>query len=41
VEFLERATTAEDSGEAFDIVNVDFAKAFDKVPHKKVAKIHK
>jgi hypothetical protein len=38
VEFLERATMAEDRGEVFDIVNVDFANAFDKVPYKRLPK---
>jgi hypothetical protein len=36
LEFLERATTAVDRGEAFDIIYLDFAKAFDKVPHKRL-----
>jgi hypothetical protein len=36
LEFLEKATTAVDRGEAFDVVYLDFAKAFDKVPHKRL-----
>ncbi len=36
LQFLERATTAVDRGEAFDIIYLDFAKAFDKVPHKRL-----
>jgi hypothetical protein len=38
LEFLEVATTAVDRGEAFDIIYLDFAKAFDKVPHQRLLK---
>jgi hypothetical protein len=38
LEFLEKATIAIDRGESFDVVYLDFAKAFDKVPHKRLAK---
>ena len=36
--FLERTTAAVDRGEAVDIVFLDFAKAFDKVPIKRLLK---
>ena len=36
--FLERTTAAVDKGEAVDIVFLDFAKAFDKVPTKRLLK---
>jgi ribonuclease P/MRP protein subunit RPP40 len=32
LEFLEKATTVVDSGKGFDVIYLDFAKAFDKVP---------
>ncbi len=35
LEFLENATAAIDREEAFDIVYLDFAKAFDKVPDQR------
>jgi hypothetical protein len=38
LEFLEKATTAVDRGDSFDVVYLDFAKAFDKVPHKRLVK---
>ncbi len=38
LEFLEKATVLVNRGEAFDIVYLDFAKAFDKVSHKKLLK---
>jgi ribonuclease P/MRP protein subunit RPP40 len=38
LEFLEQATAAVDRGEAFDIIYLDFAKAFDKVPHRRLIK---
>jgi hypothetical protein len=38
LEFLEKATQAVDNGEAFDAVFLDFAKAFDKVPHARLLK---
>ena len=33
LEFLESVTTSIDEGQAMDIIYLDFAKAFDKVPH--------
>jgi hypothetical protein len=36
LEFLERATKAVDDGEPFDVVFLDFAKAFDKVPRERL-----
>ena len=36
--FLDRITAAVDSGKAADIVFLDFAKAFDKVPTKRLMK---
>ena len=38
LEFLEEATTVVDGGEGFDIIYLDFAKAFDKVPVKRLLK---
>jgi hypothetical protein len=38
LEFLEKATQAVDNGEAFDAIFLDFAKAFDKVPHARLLK---
>jgi hypothetical protein len=38
LEFLEKATDSIDRGEAFDVVYLDFAKAFDKVPHHRLVK---
>ena len=38
ISFLERTTAAVDKGEAVDIVFLDFAKAFDKVPTKRLLK---
>jgi hypothetical protein len=38
LEFLEEATTVVDGGAAFDIIYLDFAKAFDKVPIKRLLK---
>jgi hypothetical protein len=37
-EFLEAATTAVDRGEAYDVVYLDFAKAFHKVAHQHLMK---
>ena len=34
LEFLEKATTMVDEGKPFDVVFLDFAKAFDKVPKR-------
>jgi hypothetical protein len=36
--FLEKATAKVDNGEAVDVVYLDFAKAFDKVPHAQLKK---
>ena len=36
LEFLESATKAVDNGEPFDVVFLDFAKAFDKVPRERL-----
>jgi len=36
LEFLETATSAVDQGDAMDVLYLDYAKAFDKVPHKKL-----
>jgi hypothetical protein len=36
--FLEKATAAIDSGQSFDAVFLDFAKAFDKVPRARLLK---
>jgi hypothetical protein len=38
LEFLEEATKVVDSGEGFDVVYLDFAKAFDKVPRERLLK---
>ena len=36
LEFLEKVTAANDVGDAVDIVYLDFSKAFDKVPHRRL-----
>jgi Reverse transcriptase (RNA-dependent DNA polymerase)/Endonuclease-reverse transcriptase len=36
LEFLEKVTEAADSGQPVDVVYLDFAKAFDKVPHARL-----
>ncbi len=36
LEFLETLTSAVDAGDAVDVVFLDCAKAFDKVPHKRL-----
>ena len=36
LEFLEKATSVVDSGKGFDIIYLDFAKAFDKVPRRRL-----
>ena len=38
LEFLEDITQAIDNGEDVDVVYLDFCKAFDKVPHKRLRK---
>lgn len=38
LEFLEDVTTALDNGEDVDVIYLDFCKAFDKVPHKRLLK---
>jgi hypothetical protein len=38
LEFMEMATTAADEGLSLDVVFLDFAKAFDKVPKKRLLK---
>ena len=38
LEFLEDITQAIDNGEDVDVVYLDFCKAFDKVPHKRLLK---
>ncbi len=38
IEFLEKATAAIDRGDAFEVVYLDLAKAFDKVPHERLLK---
>ena len=39
LEFMEYITEAIDNGEVVDIVTIDFCKAFDELPHKKL--LHK
>ena len=36
LEFLEKLTSEQDAGHAVDVIYHDFAKAFDKVPHKRL-----
>ena len=38
LEFLEKATTVVDGGGNFDVIYLDFAKAFDKVPRRRLMK---
>ena len=38
LEFFEKVTDAIDNGKAFDCIYLDFAKAFDKVPHFRLIK---
>ena len=41
LEFMEEITEAIDSGDSVDVIYLDFAKAFDKVPHQRLlAKLH-
>jgi len=37
--FLDKVTGSIDSGEAVDVIFMDFAKAFDKVPHIRLGRI--
>jgi hypothetical protein len=37
LEFFEKVTSVVDEGGAMDVIFLDFAKAFDKVPHKRLA----
>ena len=36
MQFLDRVTSSLNNGECVDVVYLDFAKAFDKVPHKRL-----
>jgi hypothetical protein len=36
VTFLENVTEAKDDGKSVDVIYLDFSKAFDKVPHKRL-----
>jgi hypothetical protein len=36
LEFLEKLTSEQDAGHAVDVIYLDFAKAFDKVPHRRL-----
>jgi hypothetical protein len=36
ITFLEKATLAKDNGKPMDVVYLDFSKAFDKVPHRRL-----
>ena len=36
--FLDKVAECVDSGEAVDVIYMDFAKAFDKVPHKRLCR---
>ena len=38
LEFLEKVTVAVDGGKPYDVIFLDFAKAFDKVPRKRLLK---
>ena len=38
LEILERATSAVDEGKSMDVIFLDFAKAFDKVPRERLLK---
>jgi hypothetical protein len=41
VEFMDFVTEAVDKGNSVDIFYLDFSKAFDKVPHKRLAETMK
>ena len=36
LEFLERMTSLQDEGKSVDVIYLDFSKAFDKVPHRRL-----
>ena len=36
LEFLEKLTAQQDQGKAVDVIYLDFAMAFDKVPHRRL-----
>ena len=36
LEFVDKVTNATDDGDAMDVIYLDFQKAFDKVPHKRL-----
>ena len=36
LEYLENVTKTLDNGDPLDVIYLDFAKAFDKVPHKRL-----
>ena len=36
LEFLDRVTGCVDAGDSADVIFLDFAKAFDKVPHRRL-----
>ena len=36
LQFLEKLTTVQDQGHSIDVIYLDFAKAFDKVPHRRL-----
>ena len=36
LEFRETLTSEQDQGRAMDVVYLDFAKAFDKIPHRRL-----
>ncbi len=38
LEFMERVTSAVDEGVQYDVIFLDFAKAFDKVPRERLLK---
>jgi len=38
LEFLEQATTVVDEGEGYNVIYIDFPKAFDKVPIQRLMK---
>ena len=36
LQFLEKLTAVQDQGHSIDVIYLDFAKAFDKVPHRRL-----